>query len=230
MFLILANFPFRPATTVSGKTRKSDDVIGFRSVSPSQCPAIRQRCAAASGRCAVTWKKEHFLLFNYARHLAGGGSSSGRRWQPKPPNKKEVTLSAFQSGRCVQGRHLTRRNIVHILIVSINWLRHFFFACAHRLFYRMNDRIVRFNEPIKEFLVLFLGTGGAHFPGSLIPHGIQLRDERSRTFHWFVSASSAERWWWSITGRPSSEKAEMFITAGPQISIWSRPGEKWKKK
>ena len=126
MFLILANFPFRPATTVSGKTRKSDDVIGFRSVSPSQCPAIRQRCAAASGRCAVTWKKEHFLLFNYARHLAGGGSSSGRRWQPKPPNKKEVTLSAFQSGRCVQGRHLTRRNIVHILIVSINWLRHFF--------------------------------------------------------------------------------------------------------
>ena len=127
MFLILANFPFRPATTVSGKTRKSDDVIGFRSVSPSQCPAIRQRCAAASGRCAVTWKKEHFLLFNYARHLAGGGSSSGRRWQPKPPNKKEVTLSAFQSGRCVQGRHLTRRNIVHILIVSINWLRHFFF-------------------------------------------------------------------------------------------------------
>ena len=74
-------------------------------------------------------------------------------------------------------------------------IKAFFFACAHRLFYRMNDRIVRFNEPIKEFLVLFLGTGDAHFPGSLIPHGIQLRDERSRTFHWFVSASSAERWW-----------------------------------
>jgi hypothetical protein len=38
-------------------------------------------------------------------------------------------------------------------IVSINSLRHF---CIDRLFYRINERIVRFNEPMKELCCLLV--------------------------------------------------------------------------